>query len=357
VVGPVLGGWICDNWSWPWVYIINVPMALVFSFVAWTLLKRYEDPLVRNRMDVVGFILLVVWVGSLQIMLDEGKDLDWFASEEICIMAVVAVIGFVSFLIWELTEEHPIVNLRVFRHRGFSASMVVLALAFGCFFGLNVLTPMWLQSNMGYTTTWAGIVVAWGGILSVIFSPIAANLSNRVDPRWLIFIGCAWLGGDTLWRAMATPDMDFFAICLPIFVMGVGMPMYYVPITGLAMGSVEEHEMASAAGLMNFVRTIAGAFATSLVTTFWQDRRYIAHDQLSSIVDPTGQLGVIVQSLPASAGQFGRELLDYAVQGQSLMLATNGLMMVIGVIFFISAFAIALAPKAARTVDAASVGH
>ena len=133
--------------------------------------------------------------------------------------------------------------------------------------------------------------------------------------------------------------------------------MYYVPITGLAMGSVEEHEMASAAGLMNFVRTIAGAFATSLVTTFWQDRRYIAHDQLSSIVDPTGQMGVIVQGLPAQAGQFGRELLDYAVQSQSLMLATNGLMMVIGVIFFISAFAIALAPKPARTVDAASVGH
>lgn len=357
VVGPVLGGWICDNWSWPWVYIINVPMALVFSLTAWTLLKRYEDPLVKNKMDVVGFILLVVWVASLQIMLDEGKDLDWFASEEIRIMAVVAVIGFISFLIWELTEKHPIVNLRVFRHPGFSASMFVLALAFGSFFGLNVLTPMWLQSNMGYTTTWAGIVVAWGGVLSVVFSPIAANLSNRVDPRWLVFIGCAWLGGDTLWRAFATPDMDFWSICIPLFIMGVGMPMYYVPITGLAMGSVEEHEMASAAGLMNFVRTIAGAFATSLVTTFWQDRRYIAHDQLSSIVDPTGQMGVIVQGLPAQAGQFGRELMDYAVQGQSLMLATNGLMMVIGVIFFISAFAIVLAPKPSRKVDAASVGH
>jgi len=357
VVGPVLGGWICDNWSWPWVYIINVPMALVFSLVAWSLLKRYEDPLVKNRMDVVGMLLLVVWVGALQIMLDEGKDLDWFSSEEIRVLAVVALIGFLSFLIWELTEEHPIVDIRVFRHRGFSASMFVLALAFGCFFSLNVLTPLWLQYNMGYTTTWAGIVVAWGGVLAVVFSPIAANLSNRVDPRWLVFIGCAWLGGDTLWRAVATPDMDFWSICIPLFVMGVGMPMYYVPITGLAMGSVEEKEMPSAAGLMNFVRTIAGAFATSLVTTFWQDRRYIAHDQLSSIVDPTGQMAFIVQSVPTLVGQFERELLDYAVQGQSMMLATNGLMMVIAIIFFISAFTIALAPKPSRTVDAASVGH
>jgi DHA2 family multidrug resistance protein len=357
VIGPVLGGWICDHYSWSWVFIINVPMALAFAFIAWGLLKPYEDRLVKNPIDLVGFILLVVWVAALQIMLDEGKDLDWFASDEIRILAAVAVVGFLSFLIWELTEAHPIVDIRVFRHRGFGASMFVLALAFGCFFGLNVLTPMWLQSSMGYTTTWAGIVVAWGGLLQVVFSPIAANLSNRVDPRWLIFFGCAWLGGDTLWRAMATTDMDYWSICVPLFFMGVGMPMYYVPITGLAMGSVEEREMPSAAGLMNFVRTLSGAFATSLVTTSWQDRRYIAHDQLSSIVDPTGQLGDFVHGAPALAGQFGRELLDLMVTGQSLMLATNGLMIAIAVIFFIAAFAIALAPKPTRTVDAASVGH
>lgn len=357
VVGPVLGGWICDNWSWPWVYFINVPMALIFSVIAWGLLKRYEDPLVKNPIDTVGFVLLVIWVGSLQIMLDEGKDLDWFASDKICVLAGIAVIGFFAFLIWELTEEHPIVDLRVFRHRGFSASMFVLTLAFGSFFALNVLTPLWLQYNLGYTTTWAGVVVAWGGVLAVVFSPIAANLSNRFDPRWLVFIGCAWLGGDTLWRAVATTDMDYWSICLPLFFMGVGMPMYYVPITGLAMGSVEEHEMASAAGLMNFVRTIAGAFATSLVTTFWQDGRYIAHDQLSGVVDPTREFGAMVERTPAVAGQLGRELFDMGVTGQSMMLATNGLMIAIAVIFFVSAFAIALAPKPTRTVDAASVGH
>jgi DHA2 family multidrug resistance protein len=357
VAGPVLGGWICDNWSWPWVYFINVPMALAFTVIAWGLLKRYEDPLVKNPIDTVGFILLVIWVGALQIMLDEGKDLDWFSSEEIRILAGVAVIGFFSFLIWELTEAHPIVDLRVFRHRGFSASMFVLALAFGSFFALNVLTPLWLQYNLSYTTTWAGIVVAWGGVLSVIFSPIAANLSNRFDPRWLIFIGCFWLGGDTLWRAVATSDMDYWSICLPLFFMGVGMPMYYVPITGLAMGSVEENEMASAAGLMNFVRTISGAFATSLVTTFWQDKSYIAHDQLANIVDPAQIASALIAIAPTIPGQMGREALNMAVTGQSLMLATNGLMIAIAVVFFISAFTIALAPKPTRTVDAASVGH
>jgi len=355
VVGPVLGGWLCDNYAWSWVFFINVPMALSFGAIAWSLLKRYQDPAVIKPVDKIGMLLLVIWVGALQIMLDEGKDKDWFASPEIRVLGIVAVLGFISFLIWELTEKNPIVDLRVFRHRGFSSCMLVLALAFGAFFGINVLTPQWLQYNLGYTTTWAGLVVAWGGLLSVVFSPIAAKLANRVDPRALIFFGCLWLGLITFWRAFATPDMSYALICVPLFFMGVGMPMYYVPLTGLAMGSVNEEETASAAGLMNFVRTISGAIATSLVTTAWQDRSIIAHARLADSVDPTGQLAA---SLPQGLnGQFLREMLNNLVTGQSLMLATNGLMMVIAATFTIASICIVLAPKAARAVDAASVGH
>jgi DHA2 family multidrug resistance protein len=355
VVGPVLGGWLCDNYSWPWVFMINVPMALLFGAIAWSVLKRYQDPAVIKPVDKIGMLLLIIWVAALQIMLDEGKDKDWFSSMEIRVLAITAVIGFLSFLIWELTEKNPIVDLRVFRHRGFSSCMLVLALAFGAFFGLNVLTPQWLQYNMGYTTTWAGLVVAWGGLLSVVFSPIAAKLANRVDPRRLIFMGCLWLGLVTFWRAHASADMSYLVICIPLFFMGVGMPMYYVPLTGLAMGSVNEEETASAAGLMNFVRTIAGAIATSLVTTSWQNRSIIAHSKLADIVDPTGQVASMLP--PGLNGQRVREMLNDLVTSQSLMLATNGLMLVIGALFIIAAISIVLAPKAARAVDAASVGH
>ena len=355
VVGPVLGGWLCDNYSWPWVFLINVPMALLFGAIAWVLLKRYQDPAVIKPVDKIGMLLLIIWVAALQIMLDEGKDKDWFSSMEIRVLAITAVIGFLCFLIWELTEKNPIVDLRVFRHRGFCSCMLVLALAFGAFFGLNVLTPQWLQYNMGYTTTWAGLVVAWGGLLSVVFSPIAAKLANRIDPRILIFIGCLWLGLDTFWRAYATSDMSYWVICIPLFFMGVGMPMYYVPLTGLAMGSVNEEETASAAGLMNFVRTISGAIATSLVTTSWQNRSIIAHAKLADIVDPSGQVASALP--PGLSGQMVREMLNNLVTSQSLMLATNGLMMVIGAIFIIASVSIVLAPKAARAVDAASVGH
>src|ERR1700693_6089767 len=355
VVGPVLGGWLCDNYSWSWVFLINVPMALIFALIAWTLLKRYRDPAVIKPVDKIGMLLLIIWVAALQIMLDEGKDKDWFSSMEIRVLAITAAIGFLSFLIWELTEKNPIVDLRVFRHRGFSSCMLVLALAFGAFFGLNVLTPQWLQYNMGYTTTWAGLVVAWGGVLSVDFSPIAAKLANRVDPRLLIFIGCLWLGVVTFWRAYATPDMSYWVIVIPLFFMGVGMPMYYVPLTGLAMGSVKEEETASAAGLMNFVRTISGAIATSLVTTSWQNRTIIAHAKLANVVDPTNQLAASLP--PGTTGQMVREMINNLVTSQSLTLATNGLMMVIAVVFVAASIAIVLAPKAARAVDPASVGH
>jgi len=354
VVGPVLGGWLCDNYTWSYVFFINVPMALVFGAIAWVLLRRYHDSPVKMPVDKIGMLLLVIWVAALQIMLDEGKDKDWFSSIEIRVLAITAAIGFAAFLIWELTEKNPIVNLRVFRHRGFSSCMFVLALAFGAFFGLNVLTPQWLQFNMGYTTTWAGMAVAWGGVLSVIFSPIAANLANRTDARILIFFGCLWLGMVTFWRATATSDMSYWVICVPLFFMGIGMPMYYVPLTGLAMGSVNEEETASAAGLMNFVRTLSGAFATSLVTTSWQNRGIRAHAELSNVVvngNPLGQLS------PGIDPQIGREMLNNLVNGQSLMLATNCLMMVMAAIFIIAAVSIVIAPKAARAVDAASVGH
>jgi DHA2 family multidrug resistance protein len=164
-----------------------------------------------------------------------------------------------------------------------------------------------------------------------------------------------WLGLDTFWRAYATSDMSYWVICIPLFFMGVGMPMYYVPLTGLAMGSVKEEETASAAGLMNFVRTISGAIATSLVTTSWQNRSIIAHAKLTDIVDPTGQVAGMLP--PGLSGQMVREMLNNLVTSQSLMLATNGLMLVIGAVFIIASVSIVLAPKAVRTVDAASVGH
>jgi len=357
VLGPMLGGYICDEYSWPWIFYINLPIAFGCAFFAWKLLKRYEEPLVRNPIDRIGLALLIVWVGSLQLLLDEGKNLDWFASTEIIVLGIVAAIGFVAFLIWELHEEHPVVDLRVFRHRGFSASVLTISLAFAAFFGANVLTPQWLQTYMGYTSTAAGMATAWTGIFAVFVAPLAAGLSAKVDPRKLVFWGVLWLGIVCLWRTVATTDMGYWEVAMPLMAMGLGMPFFFIPLTGLAMASVEEPEMASAAGLMNFLRTLSGAFATSLITTMWDDQTTVNHAELVAISDSDQTLQRFFEGM-GSVGETTLQNIDRLINAQAVMLATNQVMTIVAISFIVAAFAIWLAPKPQRVVDpAASGGH
>lgn len=356
VLGPILGGYLCDEYSWPWIFYINLPIALACAFIAWNMLKRYEQPLLKNPIDRVGLILLVVWVGALQLLLDEGKNLDWFASHEIVALAIIAAIGFVAFLIWELNDEHPVVDLRVFRHRGFSVSVLTISLAFAAFFGANVLTPLWLQNFMGYTATSAGTATAWSGVFAVLVAPIAATLSHKVDPRKLVFGGVIWLGLVTLMRTIASTDMDYWQVSTPLMLMGLGLPFFFIPLTGLALGSVDEHETASGAGLMNFLRTLSGAFATSLVTTVWEDQTTRNHAELVGLADSDGSVRTLLESSGMAADAVN-QAIDQMITSQSVMLATNQIMAIVGIAFILAASAIWLAPKPQRQVDPSAGGH
>lgn len=356
VLGPILGGYLCDEYSWPWIFYINLPIAFACAFIAWNMLKRYELPLQKSPIDRIGLILLIIWVGSLQLMLDEGKNLDWFSSYEIIALSIIAVIGFIAFLIWELHEAHPVVDLRVFRHRGFSVSVLTISLAFAAFFGANVLTPQWLQSFMGYTATAAGMATAWTGIFAVFVAPIAATLSHRVDPRKLVFGGVIWLGIVTLARTIATTDMDYWSVSQPLMLMGLGLPFFFIPLTGLALASVDDHEMASAAGLMNFLRTLSGACATSLITTVWDDQITRNHAELVGQADSDQRVRALLENSGMAADAV-LQSIDHLITSQSVMLATNQVMAGVGIAFIIAALAIWLAPKPQRVVDASASGH
>lgn len=354
VAGPILGGWLCDEFSWSWVFLLNAPIAIGFGFYAWKVLKRYQELGARTGIDLVGLGLLVIWVAALQLMLDEGKNLDWFASTQIIALAVIAAIGFAAFLIWELHEPNPIVDLRVFRHRGFSVSVLTISLAFACFFGVSVLTPLWLQSFMGYTATTAGLATAWTGVTAFLVAPLVA--SSRTDPRLLVFIGVVWLGLVTLWRTVANTDMDFWDVSVPLLVMGFALPFFFVPSTGIALASVEEREMDSAAGLMNFLRTLSGAFATSLVTTVWSDQTTRNHAELAGLADRDQSVHHLLVDNGATPDA-ARQVLDYLVTSQSVMLSTNQVMTAIGVLFILAAAVIWLAPKPGRTIEPGTGGH
>lgn len=332
------------------VIFINVPVALLCGYFGWKMLKRYESPLMKLPIDKVGLVLMIIWVAALQLMLDKGKELDWFASGTIIILALVAVLGFVAFMIWELTERNPIVDLRVFRHRGYSASVTTICLAFGAFFGATVLTPLWLQGYMGYTATLSGQTTAVSGILAVLTAPFVAKLSTKVDPRKLVFIGVTWLGMVTLLRSFNSTDMNHFQIDWPLLMQGIGMPLFFVPLTGLALASVDLSETASAAGLMSFCRTMSGAIATSLVNTSWENKASYYHAELAGMVDPNGDISNVLAQAGMTLDQ-ARVSMEQTLQSQSIMLSTNHIFLIAAISFGLAATAVWFAPKPTCVAD------
>jgi len=357
IAGPLLGGVLVDGAGWPWIFYVNVPVALVVPVFLWRTLAAHETATERTPIDFVGLGLLITWVGSMQIMLDKGKDLDWFSSPFIVTLAVIATVGFIAFLIWELTDKHPAVDLRVFRHRGFAVAAVVISITFGAFFSTVVLLPLWLQTNLGYTATWAGRATAWQGLFAVIMSPIVGRLSVKRDPRLLVCIGVLLLGVTTLWRSTFTTDTEFWRIVMPQLLQGFALPFFFIPLMMVALGAVTPRETTSAAGLLTFMRSTAAAFATSITTTNWENIATERRTDLAGALN--GSQGILDTLMRAgsSAGQALRQL-DAMVQTQSVMLATDRVFFVTAFVFVLAALAIWLAPLGKRPAAAAAgAGH
>ena len=351
VAGPILGGIICDNYGWEWIFFIKVPIAAAGGLVLTMLMRGQADPTAKAFIDKVGLALLVIWVGALQIMLDEGRNHDWFASPEIRNLGIVALIGFIAFLIWELTEKNPIVDLRIFRYRGFVGAATTYAVGFGAFFASIVILPLWLQSNMGYTATWAGYATGIMGILAVLCSPLVGKAVEKFDPRAVVCIGILGLAGIMLWRMWTfTPEVTFLQMAWPTLLTGVFMVMFFVPVTGLAMASVGHDEQANAAGLSNFMRTLAGAFATSLIQSGWSDATRTNNTEIANSM-VHGQQAVDSMSAQGIPLESARAMLSQVVESQSVMLATLNMFGVIAVCLGVAATIIWLVPKPKGPID------
>jgi DHA2 family multidrug resistance protein len=310
IAGPLLGGYISDNYVWPWIFLINIPVGIFCALLCWRNLKSQETPTRKLPIDRVGLVLLFVWVGALQVMLDKGKDLDWFHSALIVALLVVTVVAFAAWLVWNLTEEHPVVDLSLFKSRSFTLGTVALCLGYAVFFGNIVLMPLWLQSYLGYTATWAGLVSAPSGVTAVITSLFVGSLIRRHDPRILAASSFAIYAISYFMRARLTTDASFFAFVAPQLVQGFAMGLFFVSMLAVIFDGLPPPRIPSASGLSNFLRITAGSFATSLTTTFWDRREALHQTRLADAVNvyaPTYQ-----QSL-SQMHQFG--LTDQAAAG------------------------------------------
>ncbi len=238
IAGPILGGWITDDYSWPWIFFINVPVGLFAAFVVYQQLKARPVVIKKAPMDYVGLIALVIGVGALQIVLDKGNDLDWFESNFIVGGTLIAAIALAFFIIWEFTDRHPIVNLRLFAHRNFAAGTLALVLGYAAFFGINLLLPQWLQTQMGYTATWAGLAAAPIGILPVFLSPLVGRYANHFDLRMLAGLSFLAMAITCFMRANFTTEVDYQHIAIVQLIMGLGVAFFFMPILSILLSDL-----------------------------------------------------------------------------------------------------------------------
>jgi DHA2 family multidrug resistance protein len=268
IIGPTLGGWITDNWSWRWVFYINVPIGIAAVVLGGLI---FPEPAVARpevrRVDVPGLVLLVIGISALQFVLDRGQREDWLASDLIVRLAIVAAVALVLLVFHELRAAEPVVDLRVLRHPTFAiatAAMFVISIAF---YGIMVLSPLFTQILMGYTALLAGLVLAPGGVATLVTMPIAGALTNRVDPRWVIVAGCAINAYAMYLMATLTLEASYWRVMLPRFVQGLGIGLTFVPMSTVALAAVPPAELGHASGLFNFIRTIGGGIGIAAVAT------------------------------------------------------------------------------------------
>jgi DHA2 family multidrug resistance protein len=339
IAGPSLGGWITDSYSWSWIFYINIPVGIFSAGVTWALYRKRDTPTRKIPIDVVGLLLLIFWVASLQVMLDKGRDLDWFASPVICILGVCAAIGFAFFVVWELTEKAPIVDLRLFAGRNFFGGTAAVGVAYGLFFGNLVLLPQWMQQYLNYRSVDAGLVTAPLGIFALILSPIIGKVLPKMDAR--ILATAAFVGFAVVFfmRSNYVLEIDTFHLVLPTLLQGIPMAMFFIPLTVITLTGLPPNKIPAAAGLTNFVRVFCGAVGTSLAGNEWNNRIALHHERLTeqaNIYNPAFQqsLQQSEQLLHINEAQ-ARGLFDFNVNAQAAMMGLNDIFYISAIIFLL----------------------
>jgi MFS transporter, DHA2 family, multidrug resistance protein len=268
IVGPTLGGWITDNYSWRWIFYLNLPIGVFALVLAWAVLEEpAERPAAISRVDGLGLALMVLGVGALQVAVDRGNRLDWFDSTAITSLVAVGGLALVAFVARELTAAEPIVDLRILADRTFAVGTMLISIMGFALYSSMILLTFYVEHLLRYDALTAGYVLSPGGLGSVITLAIAGRLVNRVDPRWLVSIGATIITYSLYLMASFSLAADFWTILWSRFVQGVGMGLVFVPLTTMSLAAVAPGRMATATGVFNVVRNLGGSAGIAVLTT------------------------------------------------------------------------------------------
>ena len=339
ICGPILGGYISDNYHWGWIFFINIPIGAIVVALALKTLRDRETRTEQRRIDAIGLGLLVIGVGSLQVMLDRGKELSWFESTEIVVLAATAIITLTFLVVWELTDKEPIVDLSLFKSRNFTVGCICISLAYLIYFGAIVLLPLLLQEVYGYTATWAGLASAPVGLLPVILSPIIGRFSHKIDMRLLVTFSFIIYAVCFYWRAYSfEPEMDFAAAAWPQFIQGFAVACFFMPLTAIILSGLPPERLAAASSLSNFLRTLAGSIGTSITTTMWSNRESLHHAHLTESITSYNPNSIEAYQQLESLGMDHQQASVYIarqITEQGLIISANEIFWLSGGIFIL----------------------
>jgi DHA2 family multidrug resistance protein len=290
IVGPMLGGWITDTWSWRWIFYINIPIGIL-SIIMNVIVVQDPPYMKRQKMkiDYPGLAFLAIGLGSLQFMLDKGEREDWFASNLVLTFGIIAAVALVLLVINEYYSDHPIINLKLFKDRTFSSGVTVMFFVFLNLFGSIVLLPIFLQMLMGYTAMYAGLVLGPGGIATMIAMPIAGRLISKVNPKRILAVGVTICALSTYMMSRFNVTTDFWTFVWPRVTLGLGMGFTFIPLTTMTLSHIPREHMTEASSLYNLLRNLGGSVGIAFVTTVVSRRAQFHQSRLAEHLTPFDQ--------------------------------------------------------------------
>jgi MFS transporter, DHA2 family, multidrug resistance protein len=369
VLGPTLGGWLTDTYSWRWAFYINIPIGVLAIYM----LSRYvtDPPYIKNakvgRMDSIGFGLLALALACLQIILDKGQEVDWLGAVWIRWTLLVCIVALVAFIVRELKIRAPLVDLKVFLDRNFTMGCILIALFGGVIYGVVTLLPLFYQTLLGYTAAAAGLAVSPRGLGAIAIMPVIGVLTGRLDGRWLIVTGFAVFGWTSLWMGNLTLDISPSSLLWPIIISGMGTGMVFVPLATISMGTLANEQIGNASGLFNLVRNVGGGVGISMVNTLVARHSQIHQAELVQNLTPGNPAfnqaygaaqGLMLQSAPPNvAAQRAYGILQGTLAQQSAAFSYVDVFRYLAIACFICGVMVFFMKRVKPRAGAAAMAH